>query len=532
MVRTDSIKSRILIGYAAILLVTLVASVLLINSNRLVMHEVNGFVERSMPALNAVNAVQSTAKQLVLTGYELYGTTINGNEFTEKQQALDKVLTTHLSKLAGLSDNTLKQQYLDLNNTLDQLLQVMQTSEIDWDKARESLSAMNISAGIFNQTMESLSARITEEAKTNTQNIGDALSSNSVTVGVLLLMILTVAIGFFLLAQKQIAVPIVRLSADLGQIASSRDLTRTLDIDCVAEVNSVAGSINHLLSVFRAGIADMHQAISGIHGAVGALAGSSAQSSSSVDQLQQTLSSLVQSMEQLEQQMQDSVSRSNHAAQSAKTGAESMSQSQSAVKDTSASISQLSGDMQATEQMLLTLQTAGVQVSGVVKTIAEIASQTNLLALNAAIEAARAGESGRGFAVVADEVRTLAVRTQQSTVEINSMLANIVSSIQAAVTNMQANRETAQHSVELAENLVLTLENGRQIILTLAEVSREAANLADHSQKKASALKHEILAFNQLGESVSASNNDVANTSLTLTSLAGQLRQTAELFKH
>ncbi len=134
MVRTDSIKSRILIGYAAILLVTLVASVLLINSNRLVMHEVNGFVERSMPALNAVNTVQSTAKQLVLTGYELYGTTINGNEFTEKQQALDKVLTTHLSKLAGLSDNTLKQQYLDLNNTLDQLLQVMQTSEIDWQK--------------------------------------------------------------------------------------------------------------------------------------------------------------------------------------------------------------------------------------------------------------------------------------------------------------------------------------------------------------------------------------------------------------
>lgn len=130
-----------------------------------------------------------------------------------------------------------------------------------------------------------------------------------------------------------------------------------------------------------------------------------------------------------------------------------------------------------------TLAEHSQSISNVLEVIRSIAEQTNLLALNAAIEAARAGNNGRGFAVVADEVRSLAIRTQTSTTEIESIVDMIQSHTQQTVNELG-------ESVKLAEE---TLTQAQATDQALQDIAEAISNISQQNTMIAAATEQQTM---------------------------------------
>ncbi len=195
------------------------------------------------------------------------------------------------------------------------------------------------------------------------------------------------------------------------------------------------------------------------------------------------------------------------------------------------SVELLAKEVDGATETIKKLNEQSNSIGSVLDVIRGVAEQTNLLALNAAIEAARAGEQGRGFAVVADEVRTLAQRTQESTAEIDQMIASLQVESESAVVAVESSRshadrcvENTKESLQLMEQVSSSIEEinrmnsmiataaGEQISV-VDEISRNVNNILDASNKAAD----DSMEASRSGESL-------LRISADLTQLTGRFR--------
>ena len=199
-------------------------------------------------------------------------------------------------------------------------------------------------------------------------------------------------------------------------------------------------------------------------------------------------------MNEMSATIQDLVLVIDNAAQASQQGLEISAQGQTIVQENIDANNELAKQLSEVDHAIIRLVNASKSIEKVLNEISGIADQTNLLALNAAIEAARAGEYGRGFAVVADEVRALAMRTQQSTNEINTLLEQLQSESNFADIAMKKGSVLSENCVQLSGN---TGES-------LTKINDEVSNLADLNMQISTAIEEQSLVSEEINRNIVA----------------------------
>lgn len=340
--------------------------------------------------------------------------------------------------------------------------------------------------------------------------------------------ILALALAFIL--GKRISDPIIAVTGILEK-TSKLDLTdidKTKEIEALASRKDEIGTIYNATMILRKEVREIIGAIDettvSIVGNTDNLNVATRETTESIGEVSKTVEELANaSMEQAH----DTENASNklnilseeiiEAVRNGNIVSESSSYAQKINEEGSTAINSMVGKFEIVNQSSETLGKnidslliESNSIGEILTTIIQISDQTNLLALNAAIEAARAGEAGRGFAVVAEEIRKLSEQTGGATQNIEEILKNIKTEVEATKGNMDISEEalgeanqSLNQSKEAFEQIYQSMSTSMEAIISL----EEKLNLVDKGKEEVTI---SIESLSSIAEEAAASTEELS----------------------
>ncbi|EGR2463038.1 methyl-accepting chemotaxis protein [Vibrio cholerae] len=326
--------------------------------------------------------------------------------------------------------------------------------------------------------------------------------------------------------------PLSRLNTLVANLSQGNgDLTQRLAVESKDEIGQICNSINLFIEKLQQMFIDVADSSKEIDRAVVHLSNQARSNLNTLNQHTQETEQAITAIEEMSASAGSIAQSADDAALLTERTNRYADESKQTVTEAVNSVNGLVNQVSSMAETITRMSEDTKQINSVLQVIGAIAEQTNLLALNAAIEAARAGEQGRGFAVVADEVRALASRTQQSTSQINDMLATLKTTTENVVKEMDSTRihceETAERTNHVMDSLnvvtdsVAEMNNLNTLIATSAMEQRQVTH---EVSKNMAAIQEMVRKLNMNAAQVTSVSNELQNTSHALSDVVERFR--------
>ena len=329
---------------------------------------------------------------------------------------------------------------------------------------------------------------------------------------------------------KQIITPLNNFSKRIFEIRKGNDLTQRTE-ESHDEIGDISKEFNIFMAHFQSLIKNINQTVDALSASSAVVSRSVAKTtegiinqSSESDMVATAVTEMGIVANEIANNAHLTKDRTDEASTKAVEG-------KNKLDSTVVNISQLSEELIHAGEEVVLLQEKSNGITSVLEVIRGIADQTNLLALNAAIEAARAGEQGRGFAVVADEVRTLAVRTQDSTAEITSIIKELQITTADIVKTVGICKEQGLNSVTQAQDTEQVLNEIITDVDAIAEMTVLVATAVEQQSIVVNEVDENIIRIRDIGEQVAQDSQENSRASEDVAALASDLREEASIFK-